>query len=180
VNAKAIRVGMILAITLGLELPPSSTAAPQGRTQVQHFVCNIGYTLDECHLEMMVLRRALAKYPTNALGDWTWVLVHSKDWCPILLDRGFDPNTPAISYLSKRETFFDEALLQRESTRGFELGRIWRMTVDELLDLAIRHELGHALCNERDEREASRTAGLLSEGKPLSCHVEMVKSRTGR
>jgi len=40
-----------------------------------------------------------------------------------------------------------------------------------LLDLAIRHELAHALCNFRDETKADLAAIALKNGTPLSCRV---------
>ena len=90
---------------------------------------------------MGILRKALAKYPVDALGEWTWVLVRSKDWKRILSDRKFDPNHPAFSYLPKKETFLDGALVVKASIRGFELREQWHMPIEDLLDLAVRHEL---------------------------------------
>jgi hypothetical protein len=40
-----------------------------------------------------------------------------------------------------------------------------------LLDLAIRHELGHALCNDANERNADRVANLLEQRKTISCQT---------
>jgi Zn-dependent peptidase ImmA (M78 family) len=42
----------------------------------------------------------------------------------------------------------------------------------ESFDLAIRHELGHALCNDVNERKADRMAKLLEQGKPVSCTAQ--------
>lgn len=105
--------------------------------------------------------------------------MRSEDWKRILLNRGFDPNNPAFSYLPQRETFFDGSLVVKVSTRGVELSRLWRMPIEDLLDLAIRHELAHALCNDRDEAKADRAATSLKDGKPLSCQATLVaKNRT--
>jgi hypothetical protein len=53
------------------------------------------------------------------------------------------------------------------------------MSADDLLDLAVRHELGHALCNETSEAKASRAANTLQEGKALSCEARVTaKMRT--
>jgi hypothetical protein len=123
-------------------------ASAQTQARKQHFVCNTGYTPQECLVAMTVLRKALAKYPVDALGEWTWVVVRSVDWKRILLERGFDPNNPAFSYLPRRETFFDGSLVVKVSARGVELSGRWHMSIEDLLDLAIRHELAHALCNE--------------------------------
>jgi hypothetical protein len=107
----------------------------------------------------------------DALGEWTWVLVRTVDWKQILSDRKFDTNHPAFSYLPKRETFLDGALVVRASIRGAELSAIWHMPIEDLLDLAIRHELAHALCNDRDETNADRAGIALKNGTPLSCRV---------
>jgi hypothetical protein len=45
------------------------------------------------------------------------------------------------------------------------------MNLPNLLDLAIAHEMGHVLCNEKDESKAERVARMLREGKPSSCDV---------
>lgn len=158
-------------------LPP---ATAQGQATKQHLVCNIGYTSQECAVDMAVLRRTLAKYPLDTLGEWTWVLVRTLDWRRILLDRGFDPNTPAFSYLPARQTFFDGALVAKVSSRGVELRERWHMSVEDLLDLAVRHELGHALCNRRDEAKANYLAAILQGGKPVSCDLQMAKAAPRR
>src|SRR5262249_16945492 len=149
----------------------NGTASAQKEAPKQLFVCNVGYTQRECQLAMTVLRSALTRYPVDALGEWTWVLVRAEDWKQILSDRKFDSNHPAFSYLPKRETFFDGTLLVRSSIRGAELSATWHMPIQDLLDLAIRHELAHALCNDPDETKADRAAIALKDGTPLSCQV---------
>jgi len=155
-------------------------ARAQGQATKQHFVCNIGYTSQECAVDMAVLRRTLAKYPLDTLGEWTWVLVRSRDWRRILLDRGFDPNNPAFSYLPARQTFFDGALVAKVSSRGVQLRERWHISVEDLLDLAVRHELGHALCNRRDEAKADYLAAILQGGKLVSCDLQMANVGPGR
>ena len=73
---------------------------------------------------MTVLRKTLERYPVEALGEWTWVLVHTDDWKQVLSDRKLNTNTPALSYLPKRETFLDGALVVKASIRGVELSAI--------------------------------------------------------
>jgi len=158
-------------------LSASGLAQTKGNSQTQkqapkqHFVCNTGYTPQECQAATVVLRKAQARYPMDALGEWTWVLVRTVDWKQILADRKFDTNHPAFSYLPKRETLLDGALVVRSSIRGAELSAIWHMPIEDLLDLAIRHELAHALCNDPDETKADRAASALKNGAPLSCRV---------
>jgi hypothetical protein len=150
-------------------------ASAQTQVSRQHFVCHIGYTQQQCDFDMGVLRRALSKYPVEALGEWTWVLVGSEDWKCILLARGFSPDRgPAFSILAQRETFFETALVRKVSSRGFQLSRLWRMSIEDLLDLAVRHELAHALCNESNESHANRSAIALKQGKPLSCQTTLM------
>jgi hypothetical protein len=120
---------------------------------------------------MTVLRKTLKRYPVEALGEWTWVLVRTEDWKHLLSERRFDSNHPAFSYLPKRETFLDGALVVKTSVRGVELSAIWHMAIEDLLDLAIRHELAHALCNDPDETKAKRAAIALKNGTPLSCGI---------
>jgi hypothetical protein len=146
-------------------------SSAQNQPPKQHFVCNIGYTPRECQVAMTVLRKTLERYPVEALGTWTWVLVRSEDWKQLLSERRFDSNHPAFSYLPKRETFLDGALIVKTSVRAVELSAVWHMTIEDLLDLAIRHELAHALCNDRDETRAERAAIALKNGTPLSCRV---------
>jgi hypothetical protein len=149
----------------------NATVSAKNQTPNQHFACNKGYTPQECQAATAVLRRAQARYPVDALGEWTWVLIRTVDWERILSDRKFDTNYPAFSYLPKRETFLDGALVVRSSIRGTELSAIWHTPIEDLLDLAIRHELAHALCNDPDETKADRAAADLKNGKPLSCRV---------
>ncbi|MGC1902774.1 MAG: hypothetical protein WA715_03040 [Candidatus Acidiferrum sp.] len=159
---------------------PSSLVAPlvsRSRTggepyrsaPLQKFVCNKGYTQKECDDEMVVLRKGLANYRASDLGGWTWVLVRSEDWKLLLLARGLDPGIPALTFPSTRTTFFEEALVAGPTGRVSELMGVWHLGRQSLLDLAIRHELGHALCNDVNERTAERVAKLLEERKSVTC-----------
>ena len=149
----------------------NGTASAQKQAPKQHFACNVGYTPRECQVAMMALRKALERYPVDGLGEWTWVLVRTEDWKQLLSQGSFGSDSPAFSYLPKRETFLDGALVVRSSIRGVELSAIWHMAIEDLLDLAIRHELAHALCNDPDETKAEHAAIALKNGTPLSCRV---------
>jgi hypothetical protein len=154
-----------------LSAQTNGDASAQKQAPKQHFACNVGYTPRECQVATTVLRKALARYPVDALGEWTWVLVRTEDWKRLLSERKFDSDSPAFSLLPKRETFLDAALVVRGSIRGVQLRAIWRMPIEDLLDLAIRHELAHALCNDRDETKIDLAAIALKDGMPLSCRV---------
>jgi hypothetical protein len=135
----------------------------------QHFVCNTGYSVQECHEQMAVLRLLLDNYRAGRLGDWTWILIKSDDWKALQRPHRMDPDSPAFTVLDRRETFFDEALVSPVSTRRIELIRQWSMGMDDLLKLAVTHELGHALCNEKNEKQADAYGEELRKGITPNC-----------
>jgi hypothetical protein len=166
----------LFCIASQLFLPPvlpqaTASALPKDEAPLQRFVCNTGYTPEKCHKDMAVLRRALAKYPTAQLGNWTWILVRSEDWKPILMPRALDPDSPTFTYYAKKETFVEEALVADVPGRRDELKARWNMSLERLRDLAIAHELGHALCNDKSEEIANQGAERLLEGKSPSCEA---------
>lgn len=172
----SLLAGILMAVPLVLSGYPlaaqtNSSAIAQKQVSQQHFACDVGYTPRECQVAITVIRKTLTRYPVEALGEWTWVLVRTEDWKRLLSERRFDSNRPAFSYLPKRETFLDGALVVKQSMRGVELSAIWHMAIEDLLDLAIRHELAHALCNDPDENKANRAAVALKSLTPLSCRV---------
>jgi len=120
---------------------------------------------------MVVLRKALANYRASDLGEWAWVLVRSENWKLILLARGLNPEVPSLTALGARTTLFEEALVAGQIGRLSELMDVWHVGRQALLDLAIRHELGHALCNDVNERNADRVARLLEQKKTISCRA---------
>jgi hypothetical protein len=167
-----IGFGVMFALLAGSNQARSTTVeAPPAGTASQHFVCNTGYTLEKCRKDIAVLRKALDKYPVGQLGEWTWVLVRSLDWKGIKASRGLDPDSPAFTYYAGRETFVEEALVNKVPGRGGLLLIKWGMSMENLLDFAIAHELSHALCNEKDESKTERVARSLRAGKPAACEV---------
>ena len=158
-----------------LPVLPQATASalPREEAPLQRFVCNTGYTMEKCNKDMAVLRATLAKYPMAQLGNWTWILVLSKDWKPIVRPRGLDPDSPAFTYYARRETFIEEALVTEVPERSDELKARWHMRADKLLDLAVAHELGHAFCNDKSEEIANHGAERLREGQAPSCETNL-------
>ena len=135
----------------------------------QRFVCNTGYSIEQCHVQMAVLRSLLSRYGGALVGEWTWILVKSDDWKAILLQHRMDPDSPAFTVLDRRETFFEEALVNPVTVRRIELVRKWSLGIDDLLALAVTHELGHALCNEKSERKADGYGEELRRGEVVVC-----------
>lgn len=161
--------------------PALITAEPSRSPRAQQFVCAVGITLENCRQEMAVLRKVLANYHSTDLGQWNWVLVRSEHWKLLLIGRGFNSGVPALTALDARTTFFEEALIAGPSGRVSELMDIWHVGRDGLLDLAVRHELGHALCGEENEGLADRAARLLEQKKPVTCEWKAkAKPKTNR
>jgi hypothetical protein len=169
--------GIRSSLVAALPSQPRTGVEPYRSTPTQQFVCNTGYKQKECNEETVVLRKALANYPLAQLGNWTWILVRSEDWKAIKLLRGLDPDSPAFTFYPKRETFIEEALVTQVPVRARELLLKWDMNRRDLLDLAVRHELGHALCNDANERNADRVARLLEQKKEISCETTSRQKR---
>jgi hypothetical protein len=169
--------GIRSSLVATLPSQPRTGVEPYRSTPTQQFVCNTGYKQKECNEETVALRKALANYPVAQLGNWTWILVRSEDWKVIKLLRGLDPDSPAFTFTPKRETFIEEALVTQVPVRARELLLKWAMNRRDLLDLAVRHELGHALCNDANERNADRVARLLEQKKEISCETTSRQKR---
>lgn len=144
--------------------PPASAVSPP-----QLFQCNAKVTLGSCRQQMRVLKGLLDKYGATQLGQWKWVLVSSAQWEMVLAENGLSPNIPAFTVLETRVTFFDDALVSGSSKRLSQLMDAWYMSRGGLLDLAVRHELGHALCQDENESHADHVANLLEQKKPPVC-----------
>jgi hypothetical protein len=173
-----ISFGMVAGLLMAAAAARCATPGlPQGDVGHQHFVCHTGYTLEKCRKDVATLQKALEKYPVAQLGEWTWVLVRSADWRAIQSPRGLDPHSPAFTYYQGRETFLEEALVSEVPRRCFELKSSWGMSIEKLLDYAIAHELGHALCNEEDEGKANRVGKLLREENHASCEINLQAKR---
>jgi hypothetical protein len=143
----------------------------------QTFLCAAPYTMADCEKQVVMLQATLHRYQAENLGHWTWVLVRSEDWKPILERVHMDPNSPAFSILERRQTFFEEVLLVPQPKRQKELMSKWGAGLDQLLDLAVTHELGHALCNDPDEWRADRFGQQLRRRQAPVCETRSANSR---
>jgi hypothetical protein len=164
----------VQVLLVALASPRIANASPrEDRLAVQYFHCNTGYTLEPCREQIAVLKTVVAKFPTEALGEWTWVLVRSQDWKALSRTLGLNPDSPAFTCLDTRTTFIEEALVAKVPGRASELIARWHMGMTDLLNFAVEHEMGHALCHSGDEDKANHIAGILEQRKPLSCQVGM-------
>ena len=135
-----------------------------------HFFCSKGYDHNECLRDAASLRQALAPYPLQLLGEWSFYLVLTPDWKPLALCHDGPAVSPAFSLLLGRATVMDRSLFTGSADRKIELqkwsGIPWGPS---LVDVAISHELGHALCQEKNERLANEYGKDLREGKIPPC-----------
>jgi hypothetical protein len=134
-----------------------------------HFFCHTGYNQPDCDARVKRLREALANLDLTGLGEWTWVLVPSQEWKPILRRIGKDPESPAFTVLEKRQTFLEDALFQTDANRSQTLLLRYRVPLDQMLRFAVIHELAHAMCREVDEPRAIALADQLRTRTTVVC-----------
>jgi hypothetical protein len=138
----------------------------------QEFFCVGPYSIPECATQAALLQAVLRKYDADKLGKWSWVVVRSEDWKQLVSRLHLDPTSPAFSHLGNRQTFFDEALFVLKPKRETELITKWNIPFDQFLDFAVRHELGHAFCQEADELKAERYSQRLLKSGPMLCEAK--------
>jgi hypothetical protein len=143
--------------------------SPSIATPNLQFFCNTGYSESDCELQLRRLWDVLAKMDLTELGDWSWILVRSQDWGPILRRAGRDPDSPAFTILEKRQTFLEEAMFNTDPARSRTLLEKWRIPLDQFPKYAVVHELAHALCREADEQRARVYAVELQKTGRVRC-----------
>jgi hypothetical protein len=143
------------------------------------FFCGQQYDHKDCNQHVLALRRVLGHYPVEQLGTWWFVLVPSADWRDLVHDVKH-PGSPALTEIERRTTVFEEVLFSARSApiRSSELLRMFNIPVDALLNLAVSHELGHALCQEKDERQTNTYGRDLRAGEPLVCQPRQSVSKS--
>jgi len=172
-------------LTLGLILLPTPTLMAQTRTlhvnsaqipiddgfpKAIQFFCAPHYRQDYCKDDALALRLELKRYPVEYLGPWSFVLVPSGDWQGVIGDVIGNPRTPAVTMLDRRTTILEEALFRRSgvASRTGQLLRTYKVSADALLELAVSHELAHALCHEKNECQTDRYSRSLRKGQ-MAC-----------
>jgi hypothetical protein len=174
------RVAVLLILLTGMMTALAQTQsgsvkqdAPQpeqGRAlTAQHFYCNTGFDQHVCEQHVAKLKAVLRRYPVDAPEGWRWVIVRSEDWQRLLASLHLDRRATAFSALGLRSTFLEEALFAYSPTRADELLRDFHAPFDQLLSIALSHELGHAICHESNETAANRIAEQLRTGKHPVC-----------
>ena len=119
--------------------------------------------------DVTALRQAMAPYPLQLLGAWSFVLVPADDWMALVRGQGGDPVSAAFSMLDQRVTLLDASLFVGSASRNKELMQRFSVIGPALVDLAITHEMGHATCQEKGERQADDYGQELRDGKVPDC-----------
>ena len=120
-------------------------------------------------MHIATLKAVLIRYSIGVQSNWNWVIVSSEEWQPWVLRLRLDQRSPAYTDLVSHQTFLEGALFSPQPRRTNELEKNYRDPFDQLLSLAVSHELGHAICRDRNEDIANRVAGLLRSGKHAEC-----------
>ncbi len=135
-------------------------------------LCETRLALEDCKQETEILKTHLQAYPVSQLGAWTWVIVPSDRWNDLGKDLGLDSESPAYTSIEDRMTLIDESMLaQKDARRRAELLRKFEMPLPKLIDLAVTHEMGHALCGFKDEYKADAVGRRLREGQLPYCSL---------
>jgi hypothetical protein len=142
--------------------------AAQTTKNVQFF-CTQDYNRDECHQHALELRRVLMTYPLERLGMWSFALVPSDEWKDLIRALGGPTHSPAFTIFEQRTTVMESSLFSPTATRSAEFRRVFGVTGEALLELAVNHELGHGICQERDELRADDYGRELRQTKTVDC-----------
>lgn len=159
------------AQTQSLKLVTVHFAASGPTPNAVQFLCSQKYERAECVKVATTLRQAVAHYPVELLGAWSYVVVPAEDWKALVRGRGGDPASPAFSLLDQRMTLLDGSLFVASASRNKELLQHFDMIGPALLDLAVTHEMGHGICQEKDERRADDYGRQLRDRKALDCSL---------
>jgi len=147
--------------------------AERGKNQTphtQHLYCSVGYESQECQQHLARLKGVLIHYPTGRLGDWTWIIVTSGEWGAWLGRLEIDRRSVAFSNMEQRTTVLEEALFLPRGTLTDKLAHDLQVRPDQLVPMAVGHELGHVLCRNASEEVANRVAEQLQNGKNPECN----------
>ncbi len=169
----------LVAIAFTLALPAWSFAQTNSVMRVytatggaQAVFCEVRLPVDGCKTAADILTSHLQAYPVAQLGTWTWVIVPADHWNDLGRDLGLDLDSPAYTCLEDRMTLIDESMLvQKDPRRNADLLRKFEMPLAKLIDFAVTHEIGHALCGFKDEYKAEAVGKRLREGQLPYCSL---------
>ena len=131
--------------------------------------CTTDYDPAQCVASANALAKVLQRYPTTRLGDWRFVLASAEHWQQIVKSLGGDTESPAFTEFDGRVTILEGTLFEGADSRKANLAQRYGQTPGGLLDFAISHEIGHAICREHDEKLADAYGLALRRGGSPAC-----------
>jgi hypothetical protein len=137
--------------------------------RTQEFFCHTRYDLRQCEERIAELKALLLQYPAASPKHWSWIIVRSEDWQPLVQTLHLDRRSPAFTALTERETFLEDALFFPQPGRTDELVKLLHTPLDQLLSMAVSHELGHAICHNGNEATANHVGEQLRSGRYPDC-----------
>ena len=133
------------------------------------FFCTRRYSPQHCVRDAITLHLILVRYPVTKLGRWNFVLASSYEWPDLVHSLRGITGSPAFSVLDNRTTVLEEALFAPSAYRRVELIRMFGTVGSTLLEQAVSHELGHALCGELNEDQTAKNGQDLYAGRIPAC-----------
>src|ERR1700730_17052138 len=98
-------------------LPIDLSDRPASLSHAISFSCTTDYDPSQCLTSVALLAKVLERYPTERMGQWTFVLAGSARWRQTIKDLGGDPESPSFSELSARVTVLEEELFETLDSR---------------------------------------------------------------
>jgi hypothetical protein len=172
---KAVGLFAILFLACGsvqgqsLRVLPVQIRGGQGFPAAIQFYCTEKYIRTDCQNDISTLTQKLGHYSLEKLGSWSFVLAASDDWESIMNQIHLPADSPVFSALKAHLTVMSQTLFSGPADRRAEMMRLFRLPLDQLVDLAITHEFGHALCQELDEGKATVYGEQLRAGQTPTC-----------
>jgi hypothetical protein len=150
-------------------LPVEPPNRPTSLSHAISFSCTTDYDASQCLTSIVLLAKVLERYPTERMGHWTFVLAGSARWSKTVKELGGDPESPAFSELIARVTVLKDELFETADSRQAMLAPRFGTPPGSILDFAVTHEMGHAMCGERQENLADKYGLDLRRGIAPTC-----------
>lgn len=158
-----------------VQLDPHNQNGLPGSIQ---FFCTEDYPHRACLDDVETLHQRLLRYPVEQLGQWVFVLATRNQSIAVQHLPDGSAETPAFTFINHRTTVMERDLFSATADRSSELVHAFGLAGSDLLELAISHELGHALCHEPDEHRADDYGRELRGGRIPSCSPSPGSSAT--
>lgn len=137
-----------------------------------NFLCSAEYSRSACVQDTKAVAIEVASHRNTNLEAWTFLLVPASEWRETVHGLHRDPSSPAFSLLDERITVLESSLSQATPERAKDFLEMFGVSGPPLLQLAVTHEMSHALCADRDEQRANENSARMRQGLPIVCRPE--------